>query len=133
MIPPSLLEKTPELAANSTELEELLIFEQCFILSLVALMHSLNACPIICFASMVTCFITLIELLVTLILLLCLFICNITSKLSSETENTNRQGVWKDLGETLERVTSSESPEPRVRSCEPKQIFETGMLWLRQI
>lgn len=118
MIPPSLLEQFPELAANSTELEELLIFEQTFILSLVTLMHSLSACVMICYASLVTCFIALIELLIVILIIsLCLFICGIINKFSSETEDTNWQALWKDLGETSERVTSSEPS-----NCTPEHV-----------
>ena len=51
----------------------------------------------------------LIPLSVSIIISLTICIYNILRTLSPKSENTEWQGVWRDLGETLERWTSSVS------------------------
>ena len=75
-----------------------------------------------------------VSLNVLLIISFSVCIYNILRKPSPKPKNTEWQGVRRGLGETLERWTPSVSwnftPE---HLKDPKQISETGMLWLRQI
>jgi len=142
MIPLSLLEQFPEIAANSTELAELVIFQQSLILFLATLTNGL-------IRSLITCLTILIELLTILLIsliicVLALCICDPLSKLSSEPEDTEWQGVWRYLGETLERGTSSvscnftpehlqdpESPSRYLRqgSCDSDGSRDAQIIW----
>ena len=93
MIPLSLLNL---LGANFTER---VIFKQAPSVSFESFMHFLNAHLIR----------LLISLNVLLIILFSICIYHILKKPFPKLENTEWQGVWRGLGETLERWTSSVS------------------------
>ena len=111
-----------------------MIFKQAPSLSLESFMQFLNA-------HLIT---LLISLNVLFIISLSIWIYNILKKPSPEPENIEWQGVWKGLGETLERWTSSVSwnftpehlkdPESlnrylRQECCSSGRSEEAQMIW----
>ena len=96
MIPFSLLHLFAEGAAHFTEL---VIFKQAPSLSFESFMQFLNA-------HLITLLISLNVLFSSLLISLSIWIYNILRKPSSEPENIEWRGMWRGLGETLERWTS---------------------------
>lgn len=89
---------TPEGVANSTEL---VVFKQAPSLSLESFMRFLNAHP------MIMMIMLSVSLNVLFIISLNICIYHILRKPSPKPENTEWQGAWRVLGETLERWPSS--------------------------
>jgi len=103
------------------------IFKQVSGLYPESLVYLWNAYPVIMLR---------ISLRVLLIISLSICIYNILRKPSPKPENTEWQGVWRDLGETLERQASLVSwnftPE-HLQDPESLNRYLRQMLWLRQI
>ena len=91
----SVLNQFVERAANFTEL---VILKQVPSLSFKSFMDCLNA-------HLITLLISLNALFVTVIISLSICIFNIMKKPSPKPENTEWQGAWRGMGETLEKWT----------------------------
>ena len=99
-----LLSVLDQFVGRATNFTELVILKQVPSLSCESFMDCLNAHLITLLISLNALFVIVIIILIIVILLsICIF--NIMKKKPSQKpENTEWQGVWRGLGETLERM-----------------------------